>query len=93
MGGRMVKLFEMLFIFARYACPVKYITFQIQNNITFQIQNNSAHGGKIIKLHDQGTIKDWRRCNKTLAYSYNVKSTVDYHRNLTKKPYRALIYR
>ncbi|XP_011030309.1 PREDICTED: serine carboxypeptidase-like 18 isoform X3 [Populus euphratica] len=41
----------------------------------------------------KGTIKDWRRCNKTLAYSYNVKSTVDYHRNLTKKPYRALIYR
>ncbi|XP_011030308.1 PREDICTED: serine carboxypeptidase-like 18 isoform X2 [Populus euphratica] len=40
----------------------------------------------------KGTIKDWRRCNKTLAYSYNVKSTVDYHRNLTKKPYRALIY-
>ncbi|KAJ6948795.1 serine carboxypeptidase-like 18 isoform X2 [Populus alba x Populus x berolinensis] len=40
----------------------------------------------------KGTIKDWRRCNKTLAYSYNVESTVDYHRNLTKQPYRALIY-
>ncbi|XP_073266702.1 serine carboxypeptidase-like 18 isoform X2 [Populus alba] len=40
----------------------------------------------------RGTIKDWRRCNKTLAYSYNVESTVDYHRNLTKQPYRALIY-
>ncbi|KAI9402600.1 hypothetical protein POPTR_001G291800v4 [Populus trichocarpa] len=40
----------------------------------------------------KGTIKDWRRCNKTLAYSYNVESTVDYHRNLTKKPYRSLIY-
>ncbi|KAJ6964998.1 serine carboxypeptidase-like 18 isoform X3 [Populus alba x Populus x berolinensis] len=39
-----------------------------------------------------GTIKDWRRCNKTLAYSYNVESPVDYHRNLTKQPYRALIY-
>ncbi|KAG6789699.1 hypothetical protein POTOM_005818 [Populus tomentosa] len=40
----------------------------------------------------KGTIKDWRRCNKTLAYSYNVESTVDYHRNLTKQPYRTLIY-
>ncbi|KAJ6302619.1 hypothetical protein OIU77_016666 [Salix suchowensis] len=40
----------------------------------------------------KGTKKHWERCNKTLAYSYNVKSSVDYHRNLTKKPYRALIY-
>ncbi|KAJ6763629.1 SERINE PROTEASE FAMILY S10 SERINE CARBOXYPEPTIDASE [Salix purpurea] len=41
----------------------------------------------------KGTKKHWERCNKTLAYSYNVKSSVDYHRNLTKKPYRALIFR
>ncbi|KAF9665919.1 hypothetical protein SADUNF_Sadunf16G0174800 [Salix dunnii] len=40
----------------------------------------------------KGTKKRWERCNKTMAYSSNVKSSVDYHRNLTKKPYRALIY-
>uniref|UniRef100_U5G0G3 Uncharacterized protein n=1 Tax=Populus trichocarpa TaxID=3694 RepID=U5G0G3_POPTR len=42
-------------------------------------------------LH-KGTKKDWKRCNKTSAYSENVKSTVDGHRNLTKKAYRALVY-
>ncbi|CAK7330203.1 unnamed protein product [Dovyalis caffra] len=40
----------------------------------------------------KGTKKDWKRCNLTLSYVYNFASTVDYHRNLTKKPYRALVY-
>ncbi|KAL6346989.1 hypothetical protein AAG906_012240 [Vitis piasezkii] len=40
----------------------------------------------------EGTIKDWVRCNESLSYTYNVVSSVDYHRNLTKKAYRALIY-
>ncbi|KAH8498604.1 hypothetical protein H0E87_017508 [Populus deltoides] len=43
-------------------------------------------------LH-KGTKEDWKGCNKTSAYSENVKSTVDGHRNLTKKAYRALVYR
>ncbi|RVW82490.1 Serine carboxypeptidase-like 18 [Vitis vinifera] len=40
----------------------------------------------------RGTVKDWVRCNESLSYTSNVFSSVDYHRNLTKKAYRALIY-
>ncbi|KAG6652630.1 serine carboxypeptidase-like 13 isoform X1 [Carya illinoinensis] len=42
----------------------------------------------------KGTIKNWVRCNKTMsAYTYNVISTVDYHRNFTEQTgYRSLIY-
>uniref|UniRef100_A0A2N9GEW9 Uncharacterized protein n=1 Tax=Fagus sylvatica TaxID=28930 RepID=A0A2N9GEW9_FAGSY len=40
----------------------------------------------------EGTILNWVRCNKTLSYTYDVISTVEYHRNLTKTNYRSLIY-
>ncbi|XP_021822254.1 serine carboxypeptidase-like 11 [Prunus avium] len=42
----------------------------------------------------EGTIKDWERCNQSLSSSYtdDVSSSVDYHRNLTKKNLRALVY-
>ncbi|RVW64880.1 Serine carboxypeptidase-like 17 [Vitis vinifera] len=45
-----------------------------------------------LKVYTQGTVKDWVRCNESLSYTSNVFSSVDYHRNLTKKAYRALIY-
>ncbi|XP_031128403.1 serine carboxypeptidase-like 18 isoform X2 [Ipomoea triloba] len=50
----------------------------------------------------EGTITEWVRCNQTLrgppeverteAYVYNVKTTVDYHRSFTNKSCRVLIY-
>ncbi|CAK9154932.1 unnamed protein product, partial [Ilex paraguariensis] len=49
----------------------------------------------------RGTIREWVRCNKsiqysfglseTVSYTFNVPSSVDYHRNLTNKKCRALI--
>lgn len=48
----------------------------------------------------EGTIKVWERCNSdhyligkddTPNYSYDVSSSLDYHKNLTKKSCRALI--
>lgn len=43
----------------------------------------------------QGTLTEWVRCNTTLkrTYLYDIKSTVDYHKNFTHKDIRALIYR
>jgi hypothetical protein len=41
----------------------------------------------------QGTITDWKRCNKSLAYEENVLSVVDYHLELVGRGYRSLIYR
>ncbi|EEF40337.1 serine carboxypeptidase, putative [Ricinus communis] len=38
------------------------------------------------------TIMDWKRCNKSLAYSYNMLSTVFYHKELIMNGYRALVY-
>uniref|UniRef100_A0A5B7BNJ9 Serine carboxypeptidase-like 18 n=1 Tax=Davidia involucrata TaxID=16924 RepID=A0A5B7BNJ9_DAVIN len=39
-----------------------------------------------------GTITDWKRCNQSLSYVYDVESVVSYHQILSKKGYRALIY-
>lgn len=39
-----------------------------------------------------GTITDWKRCNKSLAYDSNLFSVVHYHEELLKRGYRALIY-
>ncbi|GKV19802.1 hypothetical protein SLEP1_g30020 [Rubroshorea leprosula] len=39
-----------------------------------------------------GTISDWKRCNKTLAYDSDIGSTVVYHKRLTKMGYRGLVY-
>ncbi|KAF5448306.1 hypothetical protein F2P56_028854 [Juglans regia] len=40
----------------------------------------------------EGTKTEWDRCNKSLAYTENVITSIDYHRNLTKKDLRALVY-
>nr|XP_017224283.1 PREDICTED: serine carboxypeptidase-like 12 isoform X3 [Daucus carota subsp. sativus] len=50
---------------------------------------------------EEGTVKEWEQCdgdhylfgkNDTDTYSYNVASSIAYHRNLTNKNCRALIY-
>ncbi|BFG42104.1 hypothetical protein CerSpe_283800 [Prunus speciosa] len=42
----------------------------------------------------EGTIKGWERCNQSIDsnYAYDVRTSIDYHRNLTKKNLRALVY-
>ncbi|XP_006663397.1 serine carboxypeptidase-like 7 [Oryza brachyantha] len=41
----------------------------------------------------KGSIKRWVRCHqRDLPYSEDMGSTIEYHRNLTSKGYRALIY-
>ncbi|XP_048135619.1 putative serine carboxypeptidase-like 52 [Rhodamnia argentea] len=39
-----------------------------------------------------GTIRTWARCNESLSYTYTVTDVVDYHEELLKRGYRALIY-
>ncbi|ESR36010.1 hypothetical protein KPL70_022363 [Citrus sinensis] len=40
----------------------------------------------------EGTVEYWTRCNKSLSYTSDVSSGVDYHRKLTKKGYQVLVY-
>ncbi|XP_020409310.1 serine carboxypeptidase-like 1 isoform X2 [Prunus persica] len=42
----------------------------------------------------EGTIKGWEKCNQSLSsnYAHDVRTSIDYHRNLTKKNLRALVY-
>ncbi|KAI4318439.1 hypothetical protein MLD38_032142 [Melastoma candidum] len=39
-----------------------------------------------------GSIPNWMRCNKSLAYDYDLNSTVSYHFELISAGYRALVY-
>ncbi|XP_065869605.1 serine carboxypeptidase-like 18 isoform X1 [Euphorbia lathyris] len=39
-----------------------------------------------------GTIDQWMRCNKTIAYTYNLLSTVIYHKQLIYGGYRGMVY-
>lgn len=40
----------------------------------------------------EGSINEWVRCNESLDYTYDVSSSLNYHRNLIKKGYQVLIY-
>uniref|UniRef100_A0A2N9ERD1 Serine carboxypeptidase-like 18 n=1 Tax=Fagus sylvatica TaxID=28930 RepID=A0A2N9ERD1_FAGSY len=40
----------------------------------------------------EGSINEWVRCNESLVYTYDVSSSLNYHRNLIKKGYEVLIY-
>ncbi|XP_030551781.1 serine carboxypeptidase-like 18 [Rhodamnia argentea] len=40
----------------------------------------------------EGTKKEWNRCNHSLSYTMDVLNSVVYHRYLSKKSLRALIY-
>ncbi|XP_024318828.1 serine carboxypeptidase-like 19 [Brachypodium distachyon] len=45
-------------------------------------------------LDCQGSVEEWVRCHDgDLPYSKDIKSTIKYHRNITSKGYRALVYR
>ncbi|KAK4752165.1 hypothetical protein SAY87_020963 [Trapa incisa] len=39
-----------------------------------------------------GRISEWIRCNKSLQYTTDVTSVLDYHKNLTRKGLRVFIY-
>ncbi|KAL0356911.1 UNVERIFIED_CONTAM: Serine carboxypeptidase-like 2 [Sesamum calycinum] len=40
----------------------------------------------------QGTITDWKRCNKSLTYEQDVESVLNHHRLLNEKGFQALAY-
>ncbi|ONH91986.1 hypothetical protein PRUPE_8G148200 [Prunus persica] len=40
----------------------------------------------------EGTKGEWAKCNKTTPYTFDVPSSVDYHRNLSQKHLRAIVY-
>ncbi|XP_024029038.1 serine carboxypeptidase-like 3 [Morus notabilis] len=52
---------------------------------------NDPHVRKALHVQ-KGTIGEWKRCNYGFPYQYNVRSSVEYHANLSAKGYRSLIY-
>ncbi|CAL8176941.1 unnamed protein product [Prunus armeniaca] len=42
----------------------------------------------------EGTVKGWEKCNQSISsnYAHDVRTSIDYHRNLTKKNLRAVVY-
>ncbi|XP_057736438.1 serine carboxypeptidase-like 18 isoform X1 [Arachis stenosperma] len=53
-----------------------------------------ANDGEVqTALHVRKGIKmEWNRCNRSLSYTYDVTSTVPYHKYLINKDYKVLIY-
>ncbi|KAH7689748.1 Peptidase S10 serine carboxypeptidase protein [Dioscorea alata] len=46
---------------------------------------------KALGIHE-GTVKQWQRCDRSMPYTSNYPSVVEYHLDLTKRGYTALIY-
>ncbi|XP_048426836.1 serine carboxypeptidase-like 7 [Pyrus x bretschneideri] len=40
----------------------------------------------------EGTKGEWAKCNRTTPYTFDIPSSLEYHRNLSKKSLRALVY-
>ncbi|XBI82069.1 hypothetical protein VPH35_090845 [Triticum aestivum] len=40
----------------------------------------------------QGTIGEFKRCRKGMPYSFDAPSSIEYHFNLTRRGYRALVF-
>ncbi|KAI6699389.1 hypothetical protein NL676_013713 [Syzygium grande] len=47
---------------------------------------------EIPAFHCRGILRSWVRCNRSLAYAHNVRSTVRHHRYLNSRGCCALIY-
>nr|ABR16352.1 unknown [Picea sitchensis] len=47
---------------------------------------------KAIHAQSEEITGEWKRCTPRFKYNYDVRSVIEYHRNLTRKGYRALIY-
>jgi serine carboxypeptidase-like clade 1 len=81
---------------------------QVYTHLFIIIQlNSNLHAGSIILSHSitqhnamihcihsamQGTVPSWQRCNYDILYTYDIKSSVRYHLDLTTRGYRSLIY-
>ncbi|XP_068655183.1 serine carboxypeptidase-like 18 isoform X2 [Aristolochia californica] len=40
----------------------------------------------------KGSIREWQRCNEFISYTRDVSSSIKYHRKLSSKGYRTLVY-
>ncbi|XP_068655186.1 serine carboxypeptidase-like 18 [Aristolochia californica] len=44
-----------------------------------------------LNIH-KGSVRDWQRCNYFIPFTKDILSSLEYHRNLSRKGYRALVY-
>jgi len=61
----------------------------------YQLSNiwaNNPYVRKAIHAQSEEITGEWKRCTHRFKYHYDFQSVVEYHRNLTRKGYRALIY-
>jgi len=53
---------------------------------------NNPYVREAIHAQSEEITGEWERCTHRFNYDYQVHSVIEYHRNLTMKGYRALIY-
>lgn len=61
---------------------------KIQYSVLWQ---NDINVRKALNIRE-GTKGQWAKCNKTTPYTFDIPSNIEYHRNLSQKSLRAIIY-
>lgn len=56
-----------------------------------EVWANDINVPKALNIRE-GTKAEWARCNSSIPYIKDVRSSVDYHRNLMQKSLRAFVY-
>ncbi|KAK9286558.1 hypothetical protein L1049_014957 [Liquidambar formosana] len=103
---RLALISDELYESAKNSCGGNYDDVEVTNPQCYEdiqlIDKNFNYALSYIWANDEtvqnalhirnGTVPDWKRCNKTLDYSMDVSSVLDYHRNLSKLGLQVLIY-